>query len=97
MPRDVRAKALPGRLRGFQKSRVSDVCENVFRIFWVFLKRRHCRQNALEMCVHRSEWRAKTQRMCHLALHQYALVAAGIVQGDCAAYAGQYLGAVKAP
>ena len=94
---DVHAKALPGRVRGLQKSRISDAFEDVPRIFWVILKRRHSRQDALEMCVHRSEWRAKTQRMRHLGLHQHALVVAGIVQGDCVAYAGQHRGAVKAP
>ena len=97
MWRDVCAKALPGCFRGFQKSGFSDACEDVPRIFWVVPERWHRRQNALEMRVHSSEWPAKTQRMRHLALHQHALVTAGIVQGNCAAYAGQYLGAVKAP
>ena len=35
--------------------------------------------------------------MRHLGLHQHALVVAGIVQGDCIAYAGQHRGAVRAP
>ena len=97
MRRDVSAKALPGCFRGFQKSGFSDACEDVPRIFWVVPERWHRRQNVLEMRVHSSERPAKTQRMRHLALHQHALVIAGIVQGNCAVCAGQYLGAVEAP
>ena len=97
MRRDIYAKALPGCFRGFQKCRVSDACEDVPCVFWVVPERWHRRQNALEMRAHSSERPAKTQRMRHLALHQHALVIAGIVQGNCAAYAGQYLGAIKAP
>ena len=97
MRRDVSAKALPGCFCGFQKSGLSDACEDVPRIFWVVPERWHRPQNALEMRVHSAEGPAKTERMSHLALHQHALVIAGIVQGNCGAYAGQYLGAVKAP